>query len=64
MLLTFESSPDRQVSQGEGMPNQEGPQWESLVQFSQCHSQIWLITQTASTKLQPVVNLKTSWRKN
>lgn len=60
MLLTFESSPDRQVSQGEGMPNQEGPQGESLVQFSQCHSQIWLITQMASTKLQPVVNLKTS----
>lgn len=61
MSLTFEGSPDRQVSQGEGAPDQEGPQGEGLVQFTQRHSQIWPITQTASTKLQPVVNLKTPY---
>lgn len=35
---TFEGSPDRNISQCQGMSNQEGPQRESLVQFSQCHS--------------------------
>ncbi len=58
LVLTFEGSPDRQVRQSEGMSNQEGPQGESLIQFTQCHSQTGLTTQTPSTKLQPVVNLQ------
>lgn len=57
IVLTFEGSPDRKVSQGKGMSNQEGAQGKSLIQFTQCCSQR-LTTQTASTELQPVVNLQ------
>lgn len=58
MVLTFEGSPDRKVSQGDGMSNQKGPQGEGLIQFTQCYSQTGLTTQTSSTKLQPMVNLQ------
>lgn len=55
---TFEGGPDGNISQCQGMPDQEGPQRESLVQFSQCHSQTSVATQTLGTKLQPVVHLQ------
>lgn len=62
MLRTFEGSPDRKVSQGDGMSNQEGPQGEGLIQFSQCRGQTRLTTQTPSAELQPVVDLQVAER--
>lgn len=54
---TFEGGPDRNISQCQGMSNQEGPQRQSLVQFSQGHAQTGLTTQTLGPELQPVVHL-------
>lgn len=62
MLRTFEGSPDRKVSQGDGMSNQEGPQGEGLVQFSQRRGQTRLTTQTPCAELQPVVDLQVAER--
>lgn len=58
MALTFEGSPDREVSQGEGMSNQEGPQGKGLIQVTQSYAQSRLTTQMPSTELQPVVDLQ------
>lgn len=58
MVLTFEGGPDREISQGESMSDQEGPHGKDHVQFTQCHGQTRLTTQMASTELQPVVDLQ------
>lgn len=58
MALTFEGSPDGQVSQGQGMTDQERPQGKNLVQFTQCHCQTRLAGQTTITELQPMVHLQ------
>lgn len=55
--MTFEGSPDRQVSQRDGVSHQEGPQRQDLVQLTQSHNQTGLTTQTPGAELQPVVNL-------
>lgn len=58
-MLTFEGSPDRQVSQREAMPDQEGPQGQGLVQLCQRRCATGWISEAASAELQPVVNLQT-----
>lgn len=57
LSITFEGSPDGDVSQGQGVSHQEGTQREGLVQLSQGPGQPGLTTQTLAAELQPVVHL-------